>query len=55
MRTFRERLEQLEANSPDELAALIRERLRNLGVGDPDPMDEGTRMLVENILETIRR
>lgn len=55
---LRERLERLEAArrfSPPALEALIRERLRALRVGDPDPMDEGTRLLVETILSEIRK
>jgi hypothetical protein len=34
---------------------LIRERLKALRVGDPDPMDEGNRALVETILAEIRK
>lgn len=55
---LRERLERLEAvrnYSPDALEALIRERLRDLRIGEPDPLDLGTQMLIESILGELRK
>lgn len=50
-----DRLRALEGKQPSETAELIRKRLEELGIGEPDPMDPGTALLIENILEAITK
>ena len=49
------RLELLEGRSTDTAADLIRRRLRELGIGEPDPFDQGMQMLIESIIAEIRK
>ena len=45
-----ERLRALEGKAPTEAGELVRERLRELGIG-PDPFDVGEAQLIEAIFE----
>lgn len=54
-RDLLKRLELLEGRSPDDAAELIRQRLRELGIGEPDPFDEGMQLLVESIMAEVRK
>jgi hypothetical protein len=46
-----ERLRELEGFPPNAAAELVRQRMRRNGVEGPDPMDEGTRLLIEELME----